>query len=159
MATVDDLLGRTKRQTRIPSKWREYYDKLVQTRESLLRQDEGLAKDSEPVKAATGLHMADAGSDSFNQDLAFGILSSDREILYQIDEAIARIRNGTYGRCEMTGKPISAKRLEAVPWTRFSAEAERQLEAAGVDRRARLPQRGNTTLPQDLESGEEIENE
>ena len=39
-----------------------------------------------------------------------------------------RIEDGTYGICELTGKPIGWKRLEAIPWTRFSVEAENQLE-------------------------------
>ena len=52
-------------------------------------------------------------------------------------QAIDRIRNGTYGICEMTGKPIQPRRLESIPWTRFSLEAEQELERSGPVRRTR----------------------
>ena len=71
------------------------------------------------------------------------MLSSEQNALYEIEEALNRLRDSTYGICELTGKRISAGRLDAIPWTRFSAAAERQLEKDGVVRRARLGQRGN----------------
>jgi RNA polymerase-binding transcription factor DksA len=66
------------------------------------------------------------------------MLSSEQDALYEIDEALNRIRDGRYGKCELTGKRIEAPRLEAIPWTRFSAAAERQLEREGALKRARL---------------------
>ena len=74
------------------------------------------------------LHMADAGTDSFDRDLLLGLASFEQEGLYEIDAALKRIEDGTYGFCELTGKPIGWERLEAIPWTRFSLEGEKQLE-------------------------------
>jgi hypothetical protein len=73
--------------------------------------------------------MADAATDSFDRDLVLGLVSFEQEGLYEIDAALKRIEDGTYGICELTGKPIPWERLAAIPWTRFSIEAENQLEA------------------------------
>ena len=89
-------------------------------------------------RPAFSLHMADAGTDEYDRDLALGVLSSEQDALYQIEQALDRIRNGTYGICELTGKPIEPARLEAVPWARFSIEAEQQFEKEGAVKRTRL---------------------
>jgi hypothetical protein len=73
--------------------------------------------------------MADAATDSFDRDLVLGLVSFEQEGLYEIDAALKRIEDGTYGVCELTSKPIPWERLAAIPWTRFSIEAENQLEA------------------------------
>jgi RNA polymerase-binding transcription factor DksA len=78
------------------------------------------------------MHPADAATDSFDRDLVLGLASFEQGGLYEIDAALRRIDDGTYGLCELTGRPIPWKRLEAVPWTRFSVEAERRVE--GNDR-------------------------
>jgi len=72
--------------------------------------------------------MADAASDSYDRDCALALLSSAQEALYQVDQALARIADGTYGICELTGQAIAWRRLEAIPWTRFSLEAAKQIE-------------------------------
>ena len=74
------------------------------------------------------LHMADAGSDTYDQDLALGLLESERQMLNEIDDALERIAKGTYGICEATGQPINKARLEAKPWAKYSIEAARQME-------------------------------
>jgi DnaK suppressor protein len=67
---------------------------------------------------------------------ALSLISSEQNALYEIDQALRRIRDGTYGICEATGKPIPEDRLNAVPWTRFTLEVEEQLER---ERQARRP--------------------
>ncbi len=89
-----------------------------------------------------GTHMADAGTDTYDRDFALGMLSSEQDAAYAIEEALNRIRNGTYGVCELTGKRINVERLEAIPWTRFSAEAEKQLERDRAVKRAGVGPRG-----------------
>lgn len=102
--------------------------------------------------------MADAGTDTFDRDFALGMLSSEQDALYEIDEALNRIREGTYGMCGLTGKPIEPARLEAIPWTRFSAAAEKQLEREGVLKKARLGPR-ETVAKTEASSVEEDEGE
>ena len=118
-----------------------YHDRLLQVRNYLTRRQDDLVQDAREETPAFSLHMADAATDSFDRDIALSRASSEQEALYEIDEALDRIRDGTYGICELTGKPIEAGRLEAIPWTRFSLEAEELLEREGQLLRARLAPR------------------
>jgi RNA polymerase-binding protein DksA len=74
------------------------------------------------------LHMADMGTDNYEQEFTLGLVEKDRVILREINSALAKIMDGSYGICEGTGKPISKVRLEAQPWARFSIEYARQME-------------------------------
>ncbi len=76
-------------------------------------------------------HMADQGSDTYDQSLALDLAASQRDMLKEIDDALDRIDAGTYGVCEMLGKPISEERLDNAPWSRFSIEAARMIERTG----------------------------
>ena len=84
--------------------------------------------------AATGdlssmpIHMADIGTDNYEQEFVLGLMDSERKLLKEIDNALQRIEQGTYGICEGTGKPISKVRLKAKPWARYCVEYARQLE-------------------------------
>ena len=137
-AVTQELLGKVEAPERVPSKWRQHYKSLIELRNQLVHRQEDLAKDALEEQPRFSTHMADAGTDTFDRDFALGLLSSEQDALYEIDEAIKRIRNGTFGICEITGKKISSERLTAIPWTRFSAAAEKQLEKEGAVQRARL---------------------
>ncbi|MFN0011881.1 MAG: TraR/DksA family transcriptional regulator [Phycisphaerales bacterium] len=76
----------------------------------------------------TPQHMAEQGSDNFDQGLSLDIAQVDRNLIREIDEAVMRIDKGSYGVCEITHKPISKDRLEELPWTRFSIEGARERE-------------------------------
>ena len=100
-----------------------------------------LNKDALDEQPAFSSHMADAGTDTYDRDFALSVLSAEQDAVYEIDEALDRIRNGTYGKCELTGKPIEPERLEAIPWTRFTADAERGLERENAVNRTKLADR------------------
>lgn len=74
------------------------------------------------------IHMADMGTDNYEQEFTLGLMEKDRKLLRDLNDALAKIQNGTYGICEGTGKPISKARLEAQPWARFSIEYARKME-------------------------------
>ncbi len=133
-STADILGGLAPKpnRSRIPPKWARHYRHLLDLRDQLLVQAGKLAREATEGTPSYSMHMADAGTDSFDRDFALSMLSSDQDALYEIEEAIKRIENGTYGVCELTGEPIPLSRLEAIPWTRFSAEAQRQLEREGA---------------------------
>ncbi|MEN6307841.1 MAG: TraR/DksA C4-type zinc finger protein [Anaerohalosphaeraceae bacterium] len=78
------------------------------------------------------IHMADIGSDTFEQDFALGLMSGERKIVADILAALKRIQDGTYGICEGTGKPIPITRLEACPWARYCVEYATKLEKGQV---------------------------
>ena len=84
--------------------------------------------------------MADGGTESFDRDFALSLVSSEQEALQEIESAIRRIMNGSYGVCEITGETIKKERLTAVPFTRYSLEGQRQLEKNKV----RKTDRGST---------------
>jgi RNA polymerase-binding transcription factor DksA len=120
----------------VPEKFRRYYKLLLDLRASLTEgierhSEETLkrsAKDDAGDLSAYGQHMADAGTDTFDRDFALSMVASEQEALSEIDAAIKRIHDGTYGVCEITQKPIAKERLLAVPFTRYSAEAQKDLE-------------------------------
>ena len=74
------------------------------------------------------IHMADIGTDNYDQEFALGLMDSERKLLREIDDALQRIENRTYGICEGTGKPIRKARLEAQPWARYCVEYAQMLE-------------------------------
>ncbi len=120
----------------IPEKYKRYYRLLINLRshltEDIERHSEETLKRSSKDDAgdlsAYGQHMADAGTDTFDRDFALSMVASEQEALSEIDAAIKRIRDGTYGICEINQKPIAKERLLAVPFTRHSAEAQKGLE-------------------------------
>lgn len=71
-------------------------------------------------------HMGDMGSDTEEKQMNYQLLSRMKKYIGQLDDALGRIENGTYGICKATGKPISKGRLEAVPHTRYSMEAKKK---------------------------------
>ncbi|HYE61948.1 MAG TPA: TraR/DksA C4-type zinc finger protein [Phycisphaerales bacterium] len=73
-------------------------------------------------------HLAEQGSEAYDQSLSLDLAAADRKLIREIDDALARIADGTYGICELTGKPIKQERLEELPWARYSIEAARELE-------------------------------
>jgi RNA polymerase-binding transcription factor DksA len=127
---------------KIKHEWQGYYTCLLELREQLMSQMNGLAKESAQELPGYSLHMADSGTDNFDRDFALSLLSADQDSVYEIEEALKRIEKKTFGICELTGKPIPKARLEAIPWTRFTVEAQAQLERDGALRQRRLGQLG-----------------
>ncbi len=142
-------------QVKIKPEWAKYYEHLLELRERLQAQMTGLAKESAEEMSNYSLHMADSGTDNFDRDFALSLLSSDQDAVYEIEEALKRIEKETYGICELTGKPIPKPRLDAIPWTRFTVEAQSQLEREGALRSRRLGQLGTV----DNSGGAEVEEE
>jgi RNA polymerase-binding transcription factor DksA len=77
------------------------------------------------------VHMADMGSDVYEQDFTLGMAEAERVILGEIDAALQRIEDKTFGVCQMTGKPITKARLDAKPWAKYTIESERIAESSG----------------------------
>ena len=146
-------------EVRVRPEWQRYYSTLMDLRERLLRQMSGLAKESAEEMDGYSLHMADSGTDNFDRDFALSLLSSDQDAIYEIDEALKRIQRGTYGTCELTGKPIPKPRLDAIPWARFTVEAQAQLEREGALRQRKLGSLGMIDSVAAPEVEEDVEEE
>ncbi len=136
--TTRDILGGKTRRLKIEPRWKAHYRNLAGLRDYFLQQRGLLSEDANEQHPAFSEHPADAATDSFDRDVALGMLSADQNALIEIDAAIRRIESGGYGVCELTGKRIEAKRLKAIPWTRYSLDAEKQLEAQGTVNRAHI---------------------
>ena len=165
-ATAAAILGRPAASVRdngeanIKLEWARHYHTLMDLRQRLLDQMTGLAKESAEQLPGYSLHMADSGTDNFDRDFALSLLSSDQDAIYEIEEALRRIEKGTYGTCELTGKTIPKARLDAIPWTRFTVEAQAQLEKDGALRQRRLGALGTVDsvgAPEPAEEEEEAE--
>lgn len=115
-ATLSDILGfnpkkaqtvdtRETKSAKIPKKWQKYYRKLLSLKGKIQN-----------------------GSD--DEDVAIDLGSNPQKILQEIDAAIHRMEDGTYGICEVTNAPISPERLESIPYTRYSLEGQKQMEEA-----------------------------
>jgi RNA polymerase-binding transcription factor DksA len=120
-------------------------DRLLQLRDTLLDSMSGVAKDTLRSRAegseasAFGMHQADAGSDAYDRDFALSLLSQEQDALYEIEEALKRVEAGTYGVCEMSGKPIAHARLEALPFARYTVECQAQFERQRRVAKSRTP--------------------
>jgi RNA polymerase-binding protein DksA len=164
-ATASSILGNASApanangRPKIKAQWAKFYRILLDLRERLLHQMSGLAKESAEEMSSYSLHMADCGTDNFDRDFALSLLSSDQDAIYEIEEALKRIERNTYGICELTGKSIPLTRLEAIPWTRFTVEAQNQLERDGALRQRRLGQLGTVDTASGVEVDEEEEAE
>ncbi len=122
-------LGRTKLSDRDLER---YHAMLLKVRRDLVGRVELTEK--EALKSNDGnlstmpLHMADIGTDTFEQDFALEFAQLDRRLVVEVDDALGRIKDRTYGLCLMSGKPIPKGRLDAKPWAKYTVEAERTAE-------------------------------
>ena len=122
---------------------RKQKERLLALRDSMLDSMQGMAQDNLRSRAegseasAFGMHQGDAGSDAYDRDFALSLLSQEQDALNEIEEALKRIENGSYGKCEMSGKPIAHPRLEAIPFTRYTVECQTQIERQNRNQRVR----------------------
>lgn len=144
-ASLADILGfnpgeqenaAEKALSEIPKKFHKHYKDLQKLRSQVLESlefhtEETLnrsAKEDSGDLSGYGQHQADAGTDNYDRDYALSLVSDGQELLFEIEEAIKRIHNGTYGICEVTGKVINKERLNAVPFARYSLEGQIEFE-------------------------------
>lgn len=117
--------------------------KLNKFRKLLLKEKEKLLKGKAHVeeilkkspKEATGelstyrTHLADLGSDTYQKEIAAYLTTQETQILIKIDKALRKIEEGIYGKCERCNKNIEEKRLEAIPYTEFCIDCQKELES------------------------------
>lgn len=98
-------------------------------------QDEALHKNSQDAAGNPSTmpqHMADIGTDNYEQEFALVLVAGERALLGEIDEALQRIEAGAFGICQATGKPIGKARLKAKPWAKFCYEHVLALETGRI---------------------------
>lgn len=114
---------------------KEFKELLVLRRKQLLgdvtnMENEALKKGSDGELSTLPLHMADLGTDNFEQDITLGLMETESDELQEIHEALERIKTGSFGLCENCNKAIPKARLKAIPYTRLCVECKRKEEGA-----------------------------
>jgi len=107
----------------------EAFKKRLEERQRELRTN--VSRNEQDGRAAdldTAQDVADRASSSYQKEFLFHQSSNDRQLLQMVEGALSRIREGTFGECISCGNEINAKRLEAVPWTRYCIECQEKLE-------------------------------
>ena len=106
-----------------PSDIRRFKQVLLAKQRDILKvvisMEDGVLRQDRTDLSNTPFHMADLGSDNFDQDNALCLTASERRLLTEIEDALLRIDEGTYGTCEGNGERIPKARLDAIPWARY----------------------------------------
>lgn len=120
-----------------------YFEQLLLRKKKHLLGEMGLLgeKYGDTVKESTGdlssysYHMADQGTDNMEREMAFMMASKSGRLVYHIDRALERIKEGTFGQCHVCGKQIKKARLEAVPHARYCIECKSAEEERNAGRK------------------------
>ncbi|HIE35697.1 MAG TPA: hypothetical protein EYP89_00465 [Candidatus Omnitrophica bacterium] len=116
-----------------------YKEKLLNLKDDILNQIRDISQNTlmKSQKDLSGdisgytLHMADVASDNYERDFNLGIVSGEREVLLEIDEALKRIEDKSYGICKMCNKRIGKRRLEAILYAKYCRKCKEKLEKEG----------------------------
>ena len=115
---------------------KEFRQRLLQERAKVAGEIRSIVEETKksPREASGDLsgytiHMADMAADTYERELSMNLVSSEQEVLYQIDDALKRIDEGTYGICQQCNKPITLTRLKAVPYASMCITCQRQQES------------------------------
>jgi len=107
----------------------DQFKKRLETRQGELRRlvsrnvQDGRAADEQAAQ-----DIADKAANSYTKEFLFHQSHNDRQLLQLVEEALGRIREGSYGECVNCGNELNAKRLEAVPWTRYCINCQEKVE-------------------------------
>lgn len=108
----------------------KYKDKLIETRIQLTQTMSSMANEAlKPQEGGSDSeNSADFGSDQFEQEFTLGLMENEQLVVKEIDGALARIEDGTFGVCEGSGEKIPKARLEALPWARYTVDYQERVE-------------------------------
>ncbi|MDT5294552.1 MAG: DnaK suppressor protein [Acidobacteriota bacterium] len=105
-------------------KTKTYRDRLLSRRESLFSQVTEAEMSSRERDLEATQDPADMAANAYTKELLISMSANDRKLLQLIDEALVRVEGGEYGECVNCGEPVSEKRLDAVPWTRYCLKCQ-----------------------------------
>src|SRR5215471_21660429 len=112
----------------------EYFKKRLETRQQELRRTVSRTEqDGRSADEDSAQDIADRAASSYNKEFLFHQSNSERQTLQMVENALSRIREGSFGECVSCGNEINAKRLEAVPWTRHCIECQEKLEQGRLE--------------------------
>ena len=103
----------------------EVVDQIKHISEDTLKKSQ---KDAAGDISGYTYHMADIATDTYDREFSLGLASNERKVIYEIDDAIKKVEDGTYGICEGCKKLISKTRLKALPYARLCLKCQQSLE-------------------------------
>jgi len=106
--------------------------KLNEILNNVICMEEETLRRSRTDLSSMPIHMADVGTDTYEVENTLGLMDSERKLLLEVQDALGRIEDGTYGICEGNGEPIPKQRLRAIPWARYC------VVCAGLSEKGRL---------------------
>lgn len=114
-------LLRARRRPRVPASWAWHYRTLIALRDHLRSEQGDRARDPCDAMEPPSLHGADLADELYDRELAAALPAAPAVALAEVDAALRRIEDGTYGLCEATGRRIAPAQLQAKPWCRRAA--------------------------------------
>jgi RNA polymerase-binding transcription factor DksA len=105
----------------------EFKDRLLTLRERVSGEYSTLSRDNMAANQRDP-SLSDQGTDTFDREMELNMMGSEQEVLFEIDAALRRIEKGTYGICELTEEVIPKERLMALPYVRYTVQAQSELE-------------------------------
>lgn len=114
----------------------EFKKLILKKKEEVLAEIKHISEDTlkKSQKEASGdisgytYHMADVATDNYDREFSLGIVSQERKVLYELDDALKRIDEGAFGACEGCKLPIAKNRLKAVPSARMCIKCQEKRE-------------------------------
>jgi DnaK suppressor protein len=133
--------AKTRKQGLTPEELQKFKALLLAKRNEILgnvssMEDETLRKTRTDLSSMP-IHMADVGTDNYEMEKTLGLMDSERKIIMEIDDALHRIEDGTYGTCDGNGEQIPKERLKAIPWARYCVDCASKMEKGPVGREER----------------------
>jgi len=113
-----------------------YKEKLINLKEEIINKIKEISEDTlmktqkelSGDMSGYGLHIADVASDNYERDFSLGLVSDERKVLLEVEEALKRIEAKLYGTCEKCEKTIASSRLKAIPYTKFCKKCQEKAE-------------------------------
>src|SRR5258706_14284770 len=107
--------------------------KLEERQQTLRRTVSRTEEDGRVADLETAQDIADKAASSYTKEFLFSQSNNERQLLAQVEEALGRIREGTFGECANCGKDMNPKRLEAVPWAKYCIECQEKMEQGQLE--------------------------
>jgi DnaK suppressor protein len=114
-------------------KLESFKKRLEERQQSLRKTVSRTEEDGRIADQDTAQDIADRAASSYTKEFLFSQSNNDRQLLHMVETALLRIREGAFGECVSCGNEINAKRLEAVPWTRYCIECQEKLEKGQLE--------------------------
>lgn len=125
------IVGLSKRMDK--KKLDTFKKRLEERQQSLRKTVSRTEEDGRIADQDSAQDIADRAASSYTKEFLFSQSNNDRQLLQMVETALQRIREGSFGECVSCGNEINAKRLEAVPWTRYCIECQEKLEKGQLE--------------------------